>query len=169
MSEFEILTVRKLADRSDGTREVRYDPLTGQKKLVNPATPGEDHEPWPLAGVTIEGDPPLRTSAGTRWVDNAIRERWMRRIGETPVVRPGGPPDAPWATSHTFIHADKLVIEDAERGDVVYYVTRNPDKYFTSGDNVGEPVAEYGYTADGELAASEVSWHYELRLEETSG
>lgn len=180
MSEFEILTVRKLADTSEGERisvpllaEVKLANgetvmvETGQRKLVNPATPGTDHEPWPSDGMTIVGnpDPPQWTTAGMRWASDAVREGWMRRIGERAVARPGGPLDAPWSTNHTFIHADKLIIEDKLRGDVVYRVVKQPDKYTAN----GEPVEAYEFTDDGSLAGSEVNWFYELELENNDG
>jgi hypothetical protein len=164
MSEFVMLEVRKLADRS-GSRVRMFDAKTGQPKLVNPATPGEDHEPWPLLGVTIIGDPPEYTSAGMRWVDKAVQEGWAQRVGERAVARPGGPADAPWSTVHAFVQADKLVIHDHERGHVVYAVTRNPDKY----DEDGRPIEEYGYMSDDDIAGTEVVWHYELELERIDG
>lgn len=161
MSEFQILTVRKLADREGQTRVRKYDEETGQPKLVNPATPGEDHEPWPLLGVTVV-DPPQRTSAGVNWVNQAVSEGWMRRIGERPVARPGGPFHAPWATVHTFIHADRLEIDDHLTGETVSYkVIQQPDKYWSN----GEPVEEYAFGDDTELATTEVKHFYLLELD----
>lgn len=169
MSQFEVLTIRKVPDRSTGTRHVRFDPDTGDRKLVNPATPGEDHEPWPLAGITIEGEPPEFTSASTGWVDRGIAEGWIRRIGERAVVRPGGPPSAPMAKTHTFVHCDRIVLRDMERGEVIYRVTRNPDKYFVVGEKAGYPVEEYGSEPDTDLADTEVIWFYEMQLDDTNG
>jgi len=131
------LTVRKLADRSTGTREVRFDPVTGLKKLVNPATPGEEHEPWPLMGVEVVGDVPAATRVPTRWVARGISEGWLQGIGGNPVVRPAGPAQTDWNSSqtgapHMFMHYDRIVIK-AVTGDVVYRVTHQPDKYVADG------------------------------------
>lgn len=158
MSEFQILTVRKLANMEGQERVRKFDAETGQPKLVNPATPGEDHEPWPLLGVTIQGDPPERTSAGVSWVNAAIAEGWLERLGEEIVNRPGGPLRSPWAVIHTFVHATGLVLYDYERGPVYYEVTRQPDKY----DASGNPISEYA--DDTDLRDAEVSWVYELSL-----
>lgn len=154
MSEFQILTVRKLADKEGQERVRKFDPETGQPKLVNPATPGDDHEAWPLLGVTVEGDPPERTTAGLSWVNAAVSEGWLKRVNESAVVRPGGTQEQPWSTAHTFIHADMLVINDHQRGPVAYKVTQQPDKY----DAAGEPVKEW--TA----RETDVRWFYELEL-----
>ena len=162
MSEFEILTVRKLADKNGQERVKKFDAVTGEPKLVNPATPGEEHEPWPLLGVTIEADPPQLTSVGTSWVDNGVREGWLKRSGLRAVVRPAGPHDDPLAKTHTFIHMDRLVIDDHERGPVAYRVTRQADKYWTAD---GTPVAEYG-TEPQEM---EVCHFYLLELEGSRG
>jgi hypothetical protein len=155
-----MLTIRKLANKEDQERVRKFDPETGQPKLVNPATPGEDHEPWPLLGVVVEGQPPKYTTAGVAWVNAACAEGWMRRIGERAVARPGGPPNAPWSTVHTFVQADRLEIEDYDRGVVTYRVVQNPDKFWAS----GEPVEEYGFASDEELAGTEVQHFYELML-----
>lgn len=153
-----MLTVRKLADKTGQERVKKFDAATGEPKLVNPATPGEDHEPWPLLGVTFEGDPPVKTTAGVAWVNTAIQEGWLRRVNERPVVRPGGPLANPWAVSHTFIHADRMIFKDHERGFVGYKVIRNPDKYTDDGN----PLAEYG----SEPEPSEVNWFYVLELDQ---
>lgn len=157
MSEFEILTIRKLANKDGQERVKKFDPETGQPKLVNPATPGEDHEPWPLLGVTIEGDPPHLTSVGTSWVDTGVREGWLKRSGLQAVVRPAGPHDDPLGKTHTFIHMERLVINDHERGPVVYRVTQQADKYWVAD---GSPVAEYGT----EPQEAEVRHFYLLKL-----
>lgn len=157
MSEFEILTIRKLADKTGQERIKKFDPETGEPKLVNPATPGDDHESWPLLGVTIEGDPPRRTTAGMTWVNAAISEGWLKRVNESAVVRPGGSQDSPWSPAHTFIHAEVLVIDDYDRGPVAYRVTRQPDKYIRSGEEL-IPVKEWTERE------TEVCWFYELEL-----
>lgn len=182
MSEFQILTVRKVPDR-EGQERVRVPVLQdmvlangetvqvhvgGSYKLVNPNTPGVDHEAWPLLGVTVD-EPPQYTTMGMRWVDEAVREGWMRRIGERPVPRPGGPPQAPWALAHVFIHADRIVINDVYNGEVSYTVTRQPDKFYTDSAGNRHPIEEYGMLDDAELATAEVAWFYELELESVGG
>lgn len=146
----QVLTVRKLADKTSGERVTRYDPDTGEKKLVNPATPGDDHEPWPLAGVQIIGTPPTVTTASTGWVDNAAREGWVTIEGQRAVVRPGGPPEDPYRVDpakgipHVFRHADALVLHTVD-GDVRYRVVAQPDKYHQGPegtDAVGDPTAD---------------------------
>jgi hypothetical protein len=127
-----LLRVRKLADRSEGERVVRYDPETGERHLVNPAT-GEP-ESWPLAGVQIEGDPPQLTSASTSFVANAVAEGWIELVSERLEHRPGGPSNEPWRITHTFVHANALVIHTAD-GDVRYRVVHQPDKYAANGDD----------------------------------
>lgn len=160
MSEFQVLTIRKLADKSEGERVRKFDPETGQPKLVNPATPGDDHEPWPLRGVEFVGDPPQYTTAGVSWVNQAMSEGWLRRVGERPVTRPGGPSQSEWSVTHTFVHCDRIEIRDAQVGWVNYRVTQNPDKFWAN----GEPVEEYGFATEEELAGTEVQHYYELML-----
>jgi hypothetical protein len=158
VSEFQILSVRKLANKEGQERVKKFDPETGEPKLVNPATPGEDHEPWPLLGVTIEGEPPQRTTAGMSWANVAQAEGWLKRVNESAVVRPGGTAEQPYSTVHTFIHAEMLVINDEELGPVAYRVTRQPDKY----DAGGNPVKEWTERE------TDVRWFYELELVPTA-
>ncbi len=144
----DILHIRKLADRSEGERVAVHDPLTGAKHLLEPAAADElfasAASPWPSAGVAIEGDPPSETTASTGWVDAGVSEGWLEREGERVVHRPGGRPDKPWGTTHTFVHADAIVIKTVD-GDVRYRVTGQPDKYHdgpAGTDAVGDPNAE---------------------------
>jgi hypothetical protein len=148
-----ILTFRRLADRSQGERVVRWDHETGEKVLVNPAT-GEP-EPWPLAGVQIEGDVPTQTTLSTSIVDRGRGEGWISVEGERAVVRPAGPPGAPYLKKHTFVHADVVVLH-LVAGDVRYRVTHQPDKYHEGPegtDAVGDPNARvdhfYGLELEG--------------------
>lgn len=157
----EILAIRKLADRSEGERVAVWDPLTGAKHLLEPGaveqlyTDAADvasfsarlrdlHTPWPLAGIAIEGKPPKVTSISTTVVDRGVAEGWITREGERREHRPGGPAEKPWAVTHTFVHADTLVIHTVD-GDVRYRVTGQPDKYHdgpAGTDAVGDPTAE---------------------------
>lgn len=127
-----ILSIRKLADKTSGRRVTRYDPDTGQPKLVNPDTPGEEHEAWPLAGVLIEGEVPRETTAGIAFINKGIAEGWIERRGERPIVRPAGKSQADWngvqGQPHVFLHADEIVFKTLD-GDVVYRVVHQPDKY----------------------------------------
>lgn len=122
------LVLRKLADRSKGTRLVRYDEQSGQKYLLNPHT--NQREGWPLLGVRIEneGGPPEEIRISTGKVAEGRREGWIEAEGETPVVRSGGPPEDPWRDSHTFIHLDAVTFKTVD-GDFRYEVVVNPDKW----------------------------------------
>lgn len=149
------LRIRKLADKSEGERIVRFDPETGEKKLVNPHTAGDDHEPWPLAGVQIEGDTPKLTRVPTSFVASGRAEGWIELENDRPVHRPGGTPDDPWMKTHTFIHADAVILKTVD-GDVRFEVVHQPDKY---DDESGEPTEEAGDPT------THVDWFYDLKLE----
>ncbi len=153
-----LLTVRKLADKSEGERVVKYDPDTGVKRLVNPATPGDHHEPWPLAGVEVL-DAPEVCSVPTGWVNRAVAEGWATLEGPRLATRPGGPAGDPLAVTHQFIHADHLVIHSVD-GDVRYRVVGQPDKYVTGG-GPDDQVTREDYAAGN----TEVRWFYALERE----
>lgn len=130
-----LLTVRKLADRSDGERVTRFHPVTGERVLVRPETveaAGFDYEqlsaePWPLAGV----EPialPSRCVVGCRFVDSAVAEGWAHLDDEAFVHRPGGPPEEPFRVTHTFRHASAITFLFVDAA-VRYRVIRNPDKW----------------------------------------
>lgn len=125
------LRIRKLADTSVGERVVRYDPDTGEKYLANPAT--GQREPWPLKGVQIVGEPGALVVFSTGLVARGRREGWIRLEGEQPAHRPGGPDDDRWRVSHTFLHADVIVILAVD-GEVRYRVVHQPDKYAEDDD-----------------------------------
>jgi hypothetical protein len=149
------LEIQKLADKTGEQRIPMFDPLTGEKKLVNPATPGEDHEPWPFAGIRIKNEdgPPQYAAMSTSYVAQAISEGWIEATGEKRVFKPAGSKENPWSSTHTFIQYKTITIKTVD-GDVTYNVTRNPDKY----DKHGEPTEEAG---DPE---AEVVWKYDLEL-----
>lgn len=148
------LRVRKLADRSAGERVERYDPLTGDKILVNPANSDPDdianlvHEPWPLAGVQIEGDAPKTCQVPTSFVNRGQAEGWLELENARPEHVAGGPADDPWRVTHTFVHADAVVLHCTD-GDVRYRVTAQPGKY----PDPDEP------------SGSRIDWFYTLKLE----
>lgn len=139
-----ILQIRKLADKTEGTRVVRFDPATGEKKLVNPETPGDAHEAWPLAGIEFIGEVPTETALSTDMVTTGRGEGWLELVGEDVVHKPGGPSHSPWAVTHTFVTAEQIVFKTVH-GDVTYNVTKNPGKY------------------ENERGA-EVIWFYQLEL-----
>ena len=153
------LRVRKLADRSEGERIVRYDPETGEKKLVNPHTEGDAHEPWPLLGLVIEGDPPATCRVPMSFVQLGVDEGWIELDNPRPAHRPGGPPANPWKVTHTFIHADAIVLKTID-GDVRYRVTHQPDKY-VDGNDAAELVTDEKYAAGD----TRVDWFYGVALE----
>ncbi|GAA0719913.1 hypothetical protein Drose_06210 [Dactylosporangium roseum] len=153
-----LLTVRKLADKTVGERVVRYDPETGVKRLVNPATPGDDHEPWPLAGVEVI-DAPDECAVPTGWVDRAVSEGWITLECARLVRRPGGPAGDPHSLTHAFVHADVLVIH-AAAGDIRYRITHQPDKYVADGSD-DDPVTRDHYVAGD----TRVDWFYGLQRE----
>jgi len=126
--------VRKLADKSSGVRERRYDPVTGDSYLVDPANWDLDdkstwvHTPWPSPGVVIEGEIPKKTALNTGFVNKAVSEGWAELENRRVVHRPGGPEDDPWRVTHTFVQADSIVFHFLD-GDVKYNVVDNPDKW----------------------------------------
>lgn len=158
--------LRKLADRSGGDRvptlripagAVLIDPDTGdvivapadaQKFLLNPATEGYDHEPWPLAGIAVEGDVLKHVRVSTSYVTNAAREGWMTVEGGSVEHAPGGPEGDPWRVTHTFEHADAIVLHTVD-GDLRYRVVHQPGKY----DDPAEP------------SGKRVDWFFDLELE----
>ena len=169
-----VLRVRKLADKTEGERVVRFDPVTGERKLVNPYTAGDAHEAWPLAGVQVEGDAPAVCSVSTSFVSNGIDEGWIELVNARPAHRPGGPPTNEWKVTHTFMHADAIVLKTVD-GDVRYQVTRQPDKYVEStskktdpktGSPIGVPVLDATVTPDIYAAGeTTVMWSYDLEME----
>lgn len=133
-----VLEVRLLADKSTGTRVTMYDQFTGEKKLVNPETPGSEHEPWPLAGVQLVSDAHQEVSVPMGWVRRGVQSGWLEVRGENVVHKPGGPEGDPWAVTHTFFEADQIVLKTVD-GDVVYDVIANPGK----DDSTGEVLWKY--------------------------
>jgi len=160
-----VLRLRKLADRSTGRRETRWDPETGERYLYDPDTPGFDPEPWPLAGIQFEGEPPTEVNVSTRWVASAIAEGWLEGVNPQPVVRPAGARQHVWNSTqtgrpHVFVHYDALVFKTVD-GDVRYAVVHQPDKYVADGTD-GDLVTPEVY-AEGN---TRVDWFYGLRRED---
>lgn len=175
----EPLSIRKLADTSEGTRVPRFDPVTGERLLVNPETNAV--EPWPLAGIEIVGDAPSYTHVGTSWVAKGKAEGWITLEGEEIVHRPSGPSDNVWgAPAHTFVQAEALIIHTVD-GDVRYKVVHQPDKYADNAVYVNDgKKTENGlqYTANSYSDETKVTdehyangqtrvdWFYGLELED---
>lgn len=149
-----LLRLEKLADRSGGQQALEAD-LPGEPMVTAAAPPGV----WPLAGVTVQGDPPRRTQLSHHLVQRGRREGWIDVEGEDVVHRPGGPPDLPYAVTHTFFHHDVIIIKTVD-GDVRYRVVHQPDKYAAEGDD-DTPVTDEVYAA----GATRVDWIYRLELE----
>jgi hypothetical protein len=172
-ARFGNINLRKLADKSEGSREqmvvvpagsfelqddgsvVITNVLAGEPRLVNPDTPGYDHEAWPLAGVRIMGKPPSRAKLPHSWVQRGVGEGWLDLEGQSVVHRPGGPASDPWRVTHTFIHAEAIVFKTVD-GDVRYVVEENPDKYESASSD------ETGEAGDPNAA---IYWSYHVRLE----
>lgn len=168
------VVVRKLADRTDGERLRRailpanrvtvdengvamVDPADLQHILWNPATGPNEHEPWPLAGVEVV-EAPKASKIPTSFVAKGITEGWAELENPRIVFRSGGPPEEPWrpGTSHTFTHADAIVIHAVD-GPVRYRVVKDgqPDKW---------PDRKEGDAGFG----GEVRWFYDARKEDAA-
>jgi hypothetical protein len=180
------LKIRKLADKSEGERVIvpvletvtlrngeEVQVATGQVKLVNPDTPGTDHEPWPSAGIQLEVAPD-EARIPTTTVDRGINEGWIEAENAEFLRRPAGPADNPTRAWHYFMHCTGLTFKTVD-GDVYYEVTHNPDKYANNSqvDERGQvvranehddetPVTDEMYRA-GETS---VDWFYGVKKRE---
>lgn len=165
------LKIRKLADKSEGERvtvpvletvELRngeeVQVATGQVKLVNPDTPGTDHEPWPSAGIQLEVAPD-ETKIPTTVVDRGVEEGYIEAINPQFIRRPAGPADNPTRAWHYFMHCESLIFKTVD-GDVEYVVVHQPDKYVDSNDD-SESVTDSIYRAGD----TRVDWYYGVRKE----
>jgi hypothetical protein len=148
MSKSAVLTIRKHADKTTQTRHTRFYEVTDEngkvigveKRLVNPDTAGDEHEAWPLVGVSFanpddgsRADPPKLTTINTQKITEGISEGWVTAEGANPVVRPAGPTMDTWHSTqtgqpHIFMHYDRLTFHTLD-GDFTYKVTHQPDKY----------------------------------------
>jgi hypothetical protein len=154
-NRFGNIGLRKRADKSTGSREamlvlppgsfeqqddgtiVITNPAAAEQRLVNPDTPGYEHEPWPLEGVELE-EAPERAKLPYSWVQRGVGEGWLELVNQRVVHRPGGPASDPWRVTHTFVQADEVIFHCID-GDWRYTVVENPDKYAGSdSDEVGE-------------------------------
>lgn len=111
------------------------------------------------AGLTVVGEPPAAARVPTSWVQRGTAEGWLAYENPRPVHRYGGPPGQEWQVTHTFIHADAVVLKCAD-GDLRYRVVHQPDKYADPGDD-DTPVTDEVYAA----GATRVDWFYDLERE----
>jgi hypothetical protein len=119
------------------------------------------HGGWPLAGVSIEGDPPNTCIVSTSLVTAGKTEGWLATEGDRVVTRPGGEPGNEWRIDkvHNFLHLDAVIFKTRD-GDVRYQVIHQPDKY-VEGDAPGEEVTDEHYAAGN----TRVDHFYRLELE----
>lgn len=101
----------------------------------------------------VQVDPPETFTVPHDYVD---KHHWIEVVNPTAVVRAAGSAEKPYAKTHTFPHAEALVLHMAD-GDYRYRVVRQPDKYF---DNGGAAVADVGGDPN-----TRVDWYYVVELE----
>jgi hypothetical protein len=165
------LQIRILADKSEGERITvpvletvtlrngeSVQVPTGQTKLVNPDTPGVDHEPWPSAGVKLVSAPD-ECEIPTTTVDRGVQQGWIEMVDERLVRRPAGPADNPTRSWHYFNQCNALIFKTVD-GDVTYKVVHQPDKYADFGED-SEPVTDEVYS----YGNTRVDWFYGVRKE----
>ena len=118
-----------------------------------------------FAGLKIETElapgvtgPPDKATMSMGLAQQGEAEGWLTLENLRPVHRPGGPAAQPWRITHTFLHADALVLHTVD-GDVRYRVVRQPDKY-VAGDDLGSVTPDIYEAGD-----TVVSWAYGLELE----
>lgn len=141
---------RKLAVDDGLERVRRYDPITGEPYWASPTT----GEPLPkqVAGVVFDMDAePLTIALSSKYVGD---EPWIELVGQTVVHRPAGPAENPWKGTHTFVHADEIILHLAD-GDRRYQVTHQPDKYDDEtglpSDDAGDPTTHVDHFYVAEL------------------
>ena len=158
---------KKFADYSDGsTRVKRFDTMTGEPYLVDPAD--NQAKPWPLLGVGLDGEPPTLDRIPMDYVAKAVAEGWAEWTNHRVEHKSGGPKDDPWFVTHTFHHADRIIFNvlllagekkndwDPEgwvKKSIVYDVVSQPDKY----EDANEP------------GGARVDWTYQLELVSVNG
>lgn len=122
----EPLRVRKLADKSPEAVA---------------AHPASHPDKYPSLGIDIVDTfgksvaPPKTCRVSTGWVDKLRAAGLVTLENEQVQHRPGGPPDDLWRVTHTFKHADAIVLKTQEgQPDLRYRVTHQPDKYVDTTD-----------------------------------
>lgn len=166
------LVIRKLRKEDGKPRIPGWDPLTGEKTLIDPnnLTP----MPYELEAVEVEGELPKRFTVPVKLLWKWRAEGWVTvdPPDGRPVHRPGGPPENPWTVTHTFVHVDQATFS-FRSGPVTARVIHQPDKYadyseatypdrvksFEADDDT--PVTPDFYTA----GATRVDWFYTFERE----
>jgi hypothetical protein len=122
------LRIRKLRKEDGKPRIPGYDPFTGERTLMHPETLAP--LPYEMEGVEVEGELPERFTVPVKLLWKWRGEGWVTLDPPDgrPVHRPGGPPDNPWAITHTFVHVDQATF-DFLSGPVTARVAHQPDKY----------------------------------------
>lgn len=175
MTQYTSLRVQKVADKSSGERIRRFNQDTGEPYLLNPAT--GQAQPWPLLGLEVvdetgaRADPPKLTRAGTRWITRGVAEGWLTLVGARLVHRPGGPPEDPFRVTHTFAHADEVVLKTTpDQPDLRYKIIHQPDKYAdnTEFDERGRAVRDNDHT-DKTTVSPEIYAAGETRIDHWYG
>lgn len=159
MTPPQTLAISLIADMSEGERVKRYHPETGRAYLADPETWDIDDRstwvdnPWPIVGAVPRGETPKRCTVNTTIVDRGVAQGWLELVNPQVVHRPGGIREKPWLVTHTFVHAEAILIKGPD-SDVRYRVVRQPDKYHQGPegtDAISDPTAEVLWTYDLEL------------------
>jgi hypothetical protein len=128
-----MLQIIKHADTSSGRRVskiVQVDELEDgspvyEKRLVNPDTPGDDHEPWPLDRVELVGDAPKDHNFADSFVARASQDGYLEftkpRVVSTEV-------DGKAYERNPVVTGDEIVLHLAS-GDLRYKVVEHPGRY----------------------------------------
>lgn len=137
-----MLEIRKVADRSKGERQtvLVYSPNDDdaledgtllidlarvEQRLVNPDTPGFDHEPWPLKHAELVGDAPAEhgfadTAVARYMQDGFLTFKNMRAV----FVEAGGKP----YSRNPVLTGDEIVL-DLKGKKLRYKVLEHPGRY----------------------------------------
>ncbi len=154
-----LLMIKLIPDRTGQERVVKFDPDTGERRLVNPATPGDEHEAWPLLGAVFCDDTGEQIEAPETLL---VQQKYARDASFIELVTatsksvPAGTAADPYSKEpHVFVQCKELVFHMLD-GDHRYRVLKNPGKY-DSATNI-----EVDSAAD---PTTYVTWDYELKLE----
>ena len=146
-----MLELRKVADKSKGDRvtlqvappeetledgRVVIDPSRIEQRLVNPETPGFDHEPWPLKHVELVGDAPDKHNFSDTVVAKYMQDGFLTiknmRLATTENYE-----------RNPVITGDEFVL-DLRGGKLRYKILQHPGRY---NDGDGEYVT-HEYTCE---------------------
>jgi hypothetical protein len=166
------LTIRKLRREDGKPRIPGWDPLTGEKTLIDPTTLRPS--PYELEGVEPEGEVPDRFTVPMKLLQAWRAEGWVScEPPEGRVVhRPGGPPEDPWRITHTFLHYDRVTLGFLS-DPIAATVTHQPDKYADHSEATYPDQLE-AFDADDDTSvtsdiyaagATRIDWFYTLERE----